>query len=107
MISAGVSAVVLAPLGWAKYRTGQLLHSHALMDDGTLSAMGAALGILALLGLLTDQLFGWWWADRIAALAVAAVATVEAIRVMRVSVTQYANDVGTPKRVHRCKVGSQ
>jgi divalent metal cation (Fe/Co/Zn/Cd) transporter len=83
MIAAGVSAAVLAPLGWTKYRTGQLLHSHALMGDGTLSALGAALGILAFLGLLTDQLFGWWWADRVAAIAVAAVATVEAIRVMR------------------------
>ena len=49
MISAGVSAVVLAPLGWAKYRTGRQLSSHALMGDGTLSGMGAALGVLALL----------------------------------------------------------
>ena len=83
MIPAGVSAVVLAPLGWAKYRTGKLLHSHALMGDGTLSALGAALGVLALVGLLTDQLFGWWWADRVAAVAVAGVAAAEAIRVVR------------------------
>jgi divalent metal cation (Fe/Co/Zn/Cd) transporter len=61
MISAGVSAVVLAPLGWAKHQTGRSLHSHALIGDGTLSVIGAALGVLALLGLLTDRLFGWWW----------------------------------------------
>ena len=83
MVAAGVSAVVLAPLGWAKYRTGKLLGSHALMGDGTLSALGAALGVLALLGLLTYQLFGWWWADRVAALGVAVVASAEAIRVIR------------------------
>ncbi len=83
MISAGVSAVVLAPLGWTKYRTGKQLDSHALMGDGTLSGMGAALGVLALLGLLADQLFGWWWADRVTALCVAIVASVEAIRVIR------------------------
>ena len=83
MIAAGVSAVVLAPLGWAKYQTGSLLQSHALMGDGTLSAIGAALGVLALLGLLTDQLFGWWWADRVAALVVVVVASAEAIRVIR------------------------
>jgi len=83
MISAGVSALVLAPLGWAKYRTGRQLGSHALMGDGTLSGMGAALGVLALLGLLADQLFGWWWADRVTALCVAVVASAEAIRVIR------------------------
>ena len=83
MVSAAVPAAVLAPLGWAKYRTGKSLGSHALMGDGTLSAMGAVLGILALLGLLADQFFGWWWADRVAALAVAGVASAEAIRVMR------------------------
>jgi len=83
MIATAVSALVLAPLGWAKHRTGAELHSHALKGDGTLGAMGAVLGCLALLGLLGDQLLGWWWADRAAALAVAAVAVAEAIRVMR------------------------
>jgi divalent metal cation (Fe/Co/Zn/Cd) transporter len=81
--SAAASAVVLAPLGRAKYRTGRLLGSHALMGDGTLSGIGAALGVLALLGLLTEQLLGWWWADRATALCVAAVAATEAVRVIR------------------------
>jgi divalent metal cation (Fe/Co/Zn/Cd) transporter len=83
MTSAGASAAVLAPLGWAKYRTGRRLGSHALMGDGTLSGIGAALGVLALLGLLAEQLLGWWWADRVSALCVAVVASVEAIRVTR------------------------
>ena len=83
MTSAGVSALVLAPLGWAKHRTGRLLGSHALMGDGTLSAIGAALGIVALLGLLAEQLLGWWWADRVTAICVALVAAAEAVRVLR------------------------
>ncbi len=83
MTAAGVSALVLAPLGRAKHQTGRVLSSHALMGDGTLSGIGAALGVLALLGLLTDQAFGWWWADRVAALAVAVVASAEAVRVIR------------------------
>ncbi|HEY5024136.1 MAG TPA: cation transporter [Acidimicrobiales bacterium] len=83
MASAGVSALVLAPLGLAKYRTGIALRSHALKGDGTLSGMGAALGVVALLALVADRLLGWWWADRGAALAVAVVAAGEAARVLR------------------------
>jgi divalent metal cation (Fe/Co/Zn/Cd) transporter len=82
MIAAGTSVLVLAPLGVSKHRTGSALHSHALKGDGTLSAIGAVLGVLALVGLLADTIFGWW-ADRCAALAVAAVAGVEAVRVIR------------------------
>ena len=83
MIAAGVSAVVLAPLGRAKYRTGVALHSHALKGDGTLSGIGAVLGSVALLGLLAEQVLGWWWADRCAAICVAGIAGAEAIRVVR------------------------
>lgn len=53
------------------------------MGDGTLSAIGAALGVVALLGLLAEQLLGWWWADRATALCVGVVAATEAIRVVR------------------------
>jgi len=40
------------------------------------------LGLLAPGGLLADHFFGWWWADRVAALVVAAVAVAEAVRVL-------------------------
>jgi divalent metal cation (Fe/Co/Zn/Cd) transporter len=83
MVSAGAAAAVLAPLGRAKYRVATALQSHALRGDATLSGIGAVLGVLALLGLLTDRLLGWWWADRVAALAVAAIASAEAARVVR------------------------
>jgi divalent metal cation (Fe/Co/Zn/Cd) transporter len=81
MVAAGVSALVLAPLGIAKHRVGSALGSHALKGDGTLSGIGAALGVTALLGLLAEQWFGWWWADRCAALLVACTAGGEAFRV--------------------------
>ena len=83
MLSAGAAVVVLAPLGVAKYRLAQALHSHALRGDATLSCIGAVLGALALLGLMADGLLGWWWADRVAALAVAVVAAAEGARVLR------------------------
>jgi divalent metal cation (Fe/Co/Zn/Cd) transporter len=83
MISAGVAAAVLLPLGVAKRRTGVRLQSHALKGDGTLSVIGAALGVIALLGLLANEFLGWWWADRVAALGIAALAGAEAARVLR------------------------
>jgi hypothetical protein len=58
LVSAAVAAVVLSPLGLVKYRIGIALRSPALKGDGTLSAIGAGLGILALLGLLADRLLG-------------------------------------------------
>jgi divalent metal cation (Fe/Co/Zn/Cd) transporter len=48
-----------------------------LQGDDTLSGIGAATSVLALTALLYHAL-GWWWADRIAALMVAAIAAVEA-----------------------------
>ena len=83
MLSAGVAAVVLAPLGLAKHRVGSALSSSALKGDGTLSGIGAFLGVLALVGLLANRYFGWWWADRVAALAAALIAVIEAGRVIR------------------------
>lgn len=81
--SAAVAALVLAPLGLAKHRVGSELASSALKGDGTLSGIGACLGVLALLGLFANRHLGWWWADRVAALAAAGVAIAEAGRVLR------------------------
>ena len=78
VISAAASIVVLVPLALAKRRVAVELGSHALKGDSTLSAIGASTAILALVGLLLDHLFGWWWADRVVALAIAAVAVLEA-----------------------------
>jgi divalent metal cation (Fe/Co/Zn/Cd) transporter len=39
----------------------------------------AYLSIALLVGLLANALFGWWWADPAAALAIAAIATKEGI----------------------------
>jgi divalent metal cation (Fe/Co/Zn/Cd) transporter len=83
MLSAGVSALVLAPLAIAKHRVGTQLSSSALKGDGTLSGIGASLGVLALVGLLTNRYLGWWWADRVAALGAALIASLEAQRVFR------------------------
>ena len=80
LIAAGVSLAVLTPLAYAKRRLGRRMGSRALQGDGTLSGIGAATSLLALAALALNDTLGWWWADRIAALIVAAIAAAEAWR---------------------------
>jgi divalent metal cation (Fe/Co/Zn/Cd) transporter len=85
LVTAALSITVLAPLAYGKRRVAARLGSHALKGDSTLSAVGAAIAAFALTGLLLDDAFDWWWADRVAALMVAAVAAVESWRVLSAS----------------------
>jgi divalent metal cation (Fe/Co/Zn/Cd) transporter len=78
LIAAAVSLAVLTPLAYAKRRLGQQMASRALQGDGALSGIGAATSVLALISLALYHALGWWQADRIAALAVAAIAAAEA-----------------------------
>jgi divalent metal cation (Fe/Co/Zn/Cd) transporter len=78
LIAAGVSLAVLTPLAYAKRRLGRQMASRALQGDGALSGIGAATSLLALTALALYDSLGWWWADRIAALTVAAIAGAEA-----------------------------
>ena len=71
---------------WRRWPTASgalALGSRALRGDAALSGIGAAVGLLALTGLWLDDTFGWWWADRVAAVVVAGIAAVEAVRAAR------------------------
>jgi divalent metal cation (Fe/Co/Zn/Cd) transporter len=81
LAAAGASLVVLTPLAYAKRRLGRRMGSRALEGDGALSAIGAATSLLALTGLALYRVLGWWWPDRVAGLAVAALAAAEAWRI--------------------------
>ena len=83
LLVAGLAIVVLSPLAYGKRRVAAQLDSRALRGDGTLSAIGAGIAVLALTGLLLDEAFGWWWADRVAALVVAVIAATEAVKVLQ------------------------
>jgi divalent metal cation (Fe/Co/Zn/Cd) transporter len=72
LVAAAVSLAVLTPLAYAKRRLGRQMASRALQGDGALSGIGAATSLLALISLALYHALGWWWADRIAALVVAA-----------------------------------
>ena len=78
LVAAAVSLAVLTPLAYAKRRLGKQMASRALQGDGALSGIGAATSLLALVSLALYHALGWWWADRVAALAVAVVAAAEA-----------------------------
>jgi divalent metal cation (Fe/Co/Zn/Cd) transporter len=67
------SAIVLPPLAIGKYRVAMRLGSRALRADSILTAVAALLAAISLASLAASQAFGLWWADSIAALAVAAI----------------------------------
>jgi divalent metal cation (Fe/Co/Zn/Cd) transporter len=83
IVTAALAVVVLTPLAYAKRRVATELDSPALRGDGALTGIGAAIGLLALAGLWLDDAFGWWWADRAAALIVAGIAAIEGVRAVR------------------------
>lgn len=80
LAAAAVSLAVLTPLAYAKRRLGRQMASRALQGDAALSGIGAATSLLALAALALYHTLGWWWADRGAALMVAAIAAAEAWR---------------------------
>jgi divalent metal cation (Fe/Co/Zn/Cd) transporter len=66
------SLAVLPYLAVRKYRLSAQLRSRALRADSLLTVSGVALAAVALTGLLLQREIGWWWADPVAALVIAA-----------------------------------
>jgi len=66
-----VSLVVMPLLGWRKRRVGQGLQNRLVLADAAETILCAGLAGTTLVGLVLDAAFGWWWADPVAALAVA------------------------------------
>jgi divalent metal cation (Fe/Co/Zn/Cd) transporter len=65
------SLLVMPMLGWRKQRVGQSLRSQLVLADAAETVLCATLAATTLLGLVLFAAFSWWWADPIAALAVA------------------------------------
>lgn len=62
-----------------KRRLGRELDNEALLADATETLLCAVLAAATLLGLIANALLGWWWADPIAGLLIAAFAIREGI----------------------------
>jgi divalent metal cation (Fe/Co/Zn/Cd) transporter len=66
---AAVSLVVMPLLARAKRTVARALHSHAIRSESRQTDLCAYLSAILLAGLGLNALFGWWWADSVAALA--------------------------------------
>ncbi len=65
---AAASSVLMPILAFAKKRIGRKVCSKALVSDGSCSMVCAYMSWILLTGVAATALFGWWWADSIAAL---------------------------------------
>ncbi|MEV6595607.1 cation transporter [Actinoplanes sp. NPDC051346] len=80
---AATSVVVMPLLVWAKRRTGRELGSATVVADSTQTLLCTYLSVIVLVGLLLNATLGWWWADPVAALVIAAVAVREGVEAWR------------------------
>lgn len=80
---AAVTAPSMPVLARAKRRVGHRLGSAATVSEGTQNLLCAYLSVAVLLGLGANALLGWWWADPLAGLAIAAVAAREGLESWR------------------------
>jgi divalent metal cation (Fe/Co/Zn/Cd) transporter len=74
---AGFTALTMPLLARAKRRVGTRLSSSAAVKEASQTQLCAYLSIALLLGLGANALVGWWWADPLAALVIAAIALKE------------------------------
>lgn len=80
---AAASLVVMPLLVRAKRRTGRELGSATVMADSTQTMLCTYLSAVLLVGLILNAVWGWSWADPIAALVIAGVAVREGVQAWR------------------------
>jgi divalent metal cation (Fe/Co/Zn/Cd) transporter len=73
-----VTLLTMPPLAAAKRRVGLALGSSATTSESRQTMLCAYLSAALLIGLLSNAILGWWWADPAVALVIGAVALREA-----------------------------
>jgi divalent metal cation (Fe/Co/Zn/Cd) transporter len=76
---AATSLVIMPVLSWAQRRAGRELGSLSAVADSKQTLLCTYLSAILLAGLLLNSLFGWSWADPIAAFGIAVIAIKEGI----------------------------
>lgn len=74
-----LSLVIMPLLAWYETHTGRELKSKSVLADAKQLLLCSYLSGTVLIGLLMNTLFGWWWADSVAAFVVAILAVREGI----------------------------
>ncbi|MER7132972.1 cation transporter [Streptosporangium saharense] len=83
LVLAALSLVVMPLLSAAQRRAGRELGSASAVADSRQTLLCTYLSAVLLAGLALNGLFGWSWADPVAALVIAAVAVGEGLRAWR------------------------
>jgi divalent metal cation (Fe/Co/Zn/Cd) transporter len=83
IILASISLIVMPLLAWGKRRVATKLNSQALIADSHQTDICAYLSAILLAGLGLNALFGWWWADPLAGLAMVPIIVKEGLEALR------------------------
>ncbi|PRY19009.1 cation transporter [Pseudosporangium ferrugineum] len=77
LVLAALSLAIMPGLSYAQRRAGRELGSRSAVADSKQTLLCTYLSAVLLVGLAVNSLFGWSWADPVAALVIAAVAAKE------------------------------
>lgn len=83
IILATASLIVMPLLVRAKRRVARGINSAALAADAKQTELCTYLSAILLAGLLLNALFGWWWADPVAALVMVPIIVKEGVEGLR------------------------
>jgi divalent metal cation (Fe/Co/Zn/Cd) transporter len=79
LVITAAALAVMPALAIAKRRTGHALGNRTLIADSAETAFCATTSAAALAGIGLNATLGWWWADPVAALVIAALAAREGL----------------------------
>src|SRR4029079_1678737 len=83
IVLAAASLVVMPVLSIAQRRAGRELGSRSAVADSKQTLLCTYLSAILLAGLVLNSLWGWSWADPVAALGIAAIAVREGVNAWR------------------------
>ena len=79
IVLTAVSVAVMPFLSFAERRAGRELGSATAVADSKQTLICTYLSVAVLIGLVANSLLGWWWADAVAGLVIAAFAVREGV----------------------------